>query len=69
MSLYFSLTYFSPPNIPANLSQGYDTFRQLDDSRDDHLDGLIDTIAAYEQKRGAKADADIITWRGIMTKV
>lgn len=64
-----SLRYYYPPTMPADLSRGFDTFRQLDDSRDDHLDGLVDTVARYERKKGQKAEADIITWRGMMTKV
>jgi hypothetical protein len=64
-----SLRYYYPPSLPADLNRGFDTFRQLDDTRDDHLDGLVDTIALYEKEKGVKADADIVTWRGMMTKV
>ena len=64
-----SLRYYYPPSLPADLSRGFDTFQKIDDTNDDHLDGLVDTIAAYEQEKGTKADADIITWRGMMTKV
>jgi RAT1-interacting protein len=64
-----SLRYYYPPTLPADLNRGFDTFRPLDDTRDDHLDGLVDTIALYEKEKGAKAEADIITWRGMMTKV
>jgi RAT1-interacting protein len=55
--------------LPADLNRGFDTFQQLDDTNVDHLDGLVDTIAALEKEKGAKAEADIITWRGMMTKV
>ena len=64
-----SLRYYYPPYLPADLNRGFDTFQQLDDTNDDHLDGLVDTIAALEKEKGAKAEADIITWRGMMTKV
>jgi RAT1-interacting protein len=64
-----SLRYYFPPYLPADLNRGFDTFQQLDDTNDDHLDGLVDTIAALEKEKGAKAEADIITWRGMMTKV
>jgi RAT1-interacting protein len=64
-----SLRYYYPPSLPADLNHGFKTFRQLDDSKDDHLDGLVDTLALYEKEKGAKAEADIITWRGMMTKV
>lgn len=52
-----------------DLSRGFDTFQKLDDTADDHLDSLLDTIAAHEQELGSKIDAEIITWRGMMTKI
>lgn len=55
--------------MPADLSKGFDTFRQLDDSGDDHLDGILDAITALERGKGAKTEVDILTWRGMMTKV
>ena len=64
-----SLRYYYPPFLPADLNRGFDTFQQLDDTNDDHLDGLVDTIAAFEKGKGVKAEADIVTWRGMMTKV
>ncbi len=64
-----SLRYYYPPTLPADLNRGFGTFRRLDDSRDDHLDGLVDTIALYEKEKGVKTEADIVTWRGMMTKV
>jgi hypothetical protein len=64
-----SLRYYYPAILPADLSRGFDAFRQLDDTNDDHLDGLVDAIAAFEKEKGAKAEADIVTWRGMMTKV
>jgi len=64
-----SLRYYYPPSLPADLSQGFDTFEQLDDTADDHLDGLLRTIIDLEQRTGSKHSADVITWRGMMTKV
>ena len=64
-----SLRYYYPPSLPVDLNRGFDTFQNIDDTNDDHLDGLVDTIAAYERENGKKTDADIITWRGMMTKV
>jgi RAT1-interacting protein len=55
--------------LGADLSKGFDTFQKLDDSKDDHLDTLLKTIIAHEQKTGSRVDAAIITWRGMMTKV
>lgn len=51
------------------MNRGFDTFQKLDDSADEHLDALLDTIIALEKDTGAKCEADIITWRGMMTKV
>ena len=58
-----SLKYYYPPSLGANLSKGFDTFRQLDDTADDHLDSLLETIADLEQRTGTKCAADIVTWR------
>ena len=58
-----SLRYYHPPNLGADLSQGFDTFQQLDDTADDHLDGLLNTIIDLEQQTGTKCTADVVTWR------
>ncbi len=63
-----SLRYYYPPKIGVDLSKGFDTFEQLDDTVDDHLDSLLKTIIDLEQRNGTKVVADIITWRGMMTK-
>lgn len=64
-----SLRYYYPPRLGADLSAGFQTFRQLDDAADDHLDSLLRTIIAHEQKTGQRCEADVVTWRGMMTKV
>lgn len=64
-----SLRYYYPPLIGADLSKGFETFQQLDDSTDDHLDSLLTTIADLEEKTGTKCETDFVTWRGMMTKV
>lgn len=63
-----SIRYYYPPALGANLSKGFDTFEKLDDSFDEHLDGLLQTIMDLEQKQGLRVEADIVTWRGMMTK-
>ncbi|KAL8720728.1 MAG: hypothetical protein Q9225_002462 [Loekoesia sp. 1 TL-2023] len=55
--------------IPADLSRGFDSFQQLDDTADDHLDSLLKTIIDLERRTGTNCQADIITWRGMMTKI
>ena len=64
-----SISWYYPPRLGADLSQGYETFDKHDDSGDEHLDSLLKTIAAHEQEAGKKIDAQIVTWRGMMTKV
>ncbi|TVY33246.1 Decapping nuclease [Lachnellula subtilissima] len=64
-----SIRYYYPPTLGADLSKGFDTFEKLDDTADDHLDSLLKTIMALEQKDGKRVEADVITWRGMMTKV
>lgn len=44
-------------------------FQELDDTKDEHLDGLLKTVINLEQSTGKRCEADIITWRGMMTKV
>ncbi|TKA47989.1 hypothetical protein B0A54_01480 [Friedmanniomyces endolithicus] len=86
-----SLSYYYPPVFGApgveehrpELSAGFKTFRQRDDSIDEHLDGLLDTLQAYEEALLVKVEggedevevanvrvkADVVTWRGMMTKI
>ncbi|PVH81686.1 Dhp1-interacting protein Din1 [Cadophora sp. DSE1049] len=64
-----SIRYYYPPTIGADLSRGFDTFEKLDDAADDHLDSLLKTIMALEKETGKRVDTDVITWRGMMTKI
>jgi RAT1-interacting protein len=64
-----SIRYYWPPTLGADLSRGFDTFEKLDDTADDHLDSLLKTIIAHEQELEKPVEADLITWRGMMTKV
>jgi len=63
-----SIRYYYPPTLGADLSRGFDTFQKLDDATDDHLDSLLKTIIAHEQETGKRVEANLITWRGMMTK-
>ncbi|MCJ1260259.1 decapping endonuclease targeting mRNA [Lobaria immixta] len=53
----------------ADLSKGFNSFQKLDDTGDDHLEGLLKSIVDLEQRTKTECEADIITWRGMMTKV
>ncbi|EEY14040.1 RAI1 [Verticillium alfalfae VaMs.102] len=64
-----SMRYYYNPTIGADLSKGYDTFVKADESGDEHLVSLLKTIQAHEQKSGQKIDAQLVTWRGMMTKI
>ncbi|KAL2786056.1 RAI1 like PD-XK nuclease-domain-containing protein [Aspergillus keveii] len=64
-----SLRYYYPPQLPADLNRGFDTFQKLNDAADEHLDALLDTVIALERDTERRCEADIITWRGMMTKI
>jgi RAT1-interacting protein len=64
-----SLKWYYPPQIGADLCAGFDTFNKMDDTRDDHLGCLLTSIVALEKKTGERVEADVVTWRGMMTKV
>ncbi|KAL4877661.1 RAI1 like PD-XK nuclease-domain-containing protein [Aspergillus karnatakaensis] len=64
-----SLRYYYPPQLPADLNRGFDSFQKLDDAADEHLDALLDTIVSLERETGKRCESDIITWRGMMTKI
>lgn len=64
-----SLKYYYTPSLGADLCKGFEQFQKLDDTADEHLDSLLKTIIDLEQKIGHKVKANLITWRGMMTKV
>ncbi|KAI9697938.1 MAG: decapping endonuclease targeting mRNA [Candelina mexicana] len=64
-----SMRWYYPPRLGADLSSGFDTFRKLDDTADDHLDSLLKTLIGWEKENGTRCEADVITWRGMMTKI
>lgn len=81
---YYHPPVFNAPGTHApaiDLSAGFESFVQRDDGVDEHLDALLDTLQAHEEhlleaaqgddgKTGdVRTKADVITWRGMMTKV
>ncbi|KFY96971.1 hypothetical protein V498_02340 [Pseudogymnoascus sp. VKM F-4517 (FW-2822)] len=63
------LRYYYPPRLGADLCKGFESFEKLDDSPDDHLDSLLKTIMGVEKEGGKKVEVDVVTWRGMMTKL
>lgn len=80
-----SLRYYYPPYVQApgtfipsvDLTLGFPEWIKGDDSVDGHLDALLETVQAHEEQRvheghpieDVRVQADIVTWRGMMTKV
>lgn len=68
-----SLNYYYLPESALDkqidLSSGFKDFIQKDESKPQHLNELLQSIKHGEQLRGEKINADIVTWRGIMTKL
>lgn len=53
------------------MSEGFETFEELNDERDDHLEGLLMSLEEVERREGVRVmgAGDVVTWRGMMTKV
>lgn len=64
-----SLRYYYTPPLGVSLSEGFSTFENIDDTADEHLDGLIKTLMERERRMGARTTADVIAYRGMLTKV
>ncbi|KAI6090902.1 RAI1-domain-containing protein [Hypoxylon rubiginosum] len=64
-----SMQWYYPPELGADLSKGFEQFDKHDDSKDEHIDSLLKTIMAHEEEEGKKIDANVVTWRGMMTKI
>ncbi|TGZ81062.1 RAI1-domain-containing protein [Ascodesmis nigricans] len=64
-----SLRYYYTPHLPADLNRGFDEFEKHDDTIDEHLDGLLRALEEYERTTGEIVKADVVTWRGMLTKI
>ncbi|ATZ58569.1 Bcrai1 [Botrytis cinerea B05.10] len=64
-----SIRWYYPPDIGTDLNRGFETFRKHDDSKDEHLESLLRALMEKEKTTNLKTEADIITWRGMMTKI
>ncbi|KAK7190173.1 hypothetical protein DPSP01_008009 [Paraphaeosphaeria sporulosa] len=63
------INYYCPPQLGADLKEGYNTFRHYEDETDPHLDSLLRAVMSKEKQTGKKEQADFVTWRGMMTKI
>lgn len=64
-----SLRWYYTPQLGSDLSQGFDKFVKHDDSVAEHLDSLLKTIMHHEKETKKKIDANVVTWRGVVTKI
>jgi RAT1-interacting protein len=64
-----SLKYYYTPRVGADLCGGFERFEKVNDSTDEHLDSLLRRLREVEQEEGRKTEADVVTWRGMMTKL
>jgi len=51
-----------------DLEAGFDVFRKHEEV-DEHLDSLLESLMKYEQEKEKRVDVDIVTWRGMLTKI
>jgi RAT1-interacting protein len=63
------MRWYYPPRLGLDLSEGYETFVKQDDTVDEHLDSLLETVTSYEQEHKQRIDAHVVTWRGVLTRV
>jgi len=64
-----SISYYHPPDIGADLKEGFQDFNHHEDTTDPHLDSLLRALIRKEKKDGKKEAVDFVTWRGMMTKI
>jgi 23S rRNA A2030 N6-methylase RlmJ len=60
--------YYYPAKLNEELERGFEKFNKFDD-HDEHLDSLLASIQRYEESQGNETKVDIVTWRGMMTKI
>ncbi|KAF1813368.1 RAI1-domain-containing protein [Eremomyces bilateralis CBS 781.70] len=64
-----SLKYYYPPSLPSDLCAGFSTFQKHDDSTDEHITSLLRSVMLHEQSTRTRTNCDILTWRGMLTKI
>jgi hypothetical protein len=54
--------------LGEDLEKGFDEFIKFDEI-DEHLDSLLASLQHYEETNEKQVQVDIITWRGMLTKI
>jgi len=60
--------YYYPAKVGADLEEGFEDFVKFAEI-DEHLDSLLASLQRYEETQGKEVQVDIVTWRGMMTKI
>ncbi|EGP84904.1 uncharacterized protein MYCGRDRAFT_100890 [Zymoseptoria tritici IPO323] len=61
---------WAPHDRGPDLSQGFEHFEKYDEGKEDsHLDALLETLRCKEEREGERVEVDVVTWRGMMTKI
>lgn len=67
------LAYYYLPNsyvsAGIDLQSGFEKFEKFDSSKNGQFDGFLNALTEHERKNSSKVKSDIVTWRGIMTKL
>lgn len=67
------LAYYYLPDVQLSydldLKGGFKKFQCKDESKDQHLDPLLTAIMIKEKSKSKKSKADVISFRGVMTKL
>lgn len=78
---YYYPPFIAAPGValpPVDLSVGFEDWIKNDETVDGHLDALLEMMRLHEEERmqdpnvdleNVRIDADVVTWRGMMTKV
>ena len=65
-----SLAYYWPVIGIGDLSAGFDSVISRDESINEHIDAILSALIQYESTHGtAKTNVDIVTWRGLISKL
>ena len=63
-----SMAYYSPAPLGADLNYGFERRIERDESIDEHLDGLCESLQRAAERGDGERKGGIITWRGMITR-